>query len=249
MVSQVTTDLITYYQNLLIKQYRSKPKARGTIGMFVTPVLMPQGGNVLTDNEGNPFEDNEDVLIEDQSIDNLPILPLAVQNCFNISAALGPTAQGVQMDIVAKYIMPNGSTRNGFTFSGSITLNDIQFLQLLQIMIARNKLRADLGSIQAFLYEFFSGTFQMFDHKTMRNSFFYLVPVGANILAEFFVNLGQLPAPLGVGNGYLIAGNPNSYFQFSRYSETPKTGNGFSLYAGAQIATPPLSYNNSLGKI
>lgn len=37
-----TQDLVSYYCNLLIKQYLGKPKARATIQAQITPVLMPQ---------------------------------------------------------------------------------------------------------------------------------------------------------------------------------------------------------------
>lgn len=39
---QTPIEIIEYYKDLLILQYRGKPKARGTIGTAVTPSIMPQ---------------------------------------------------------------------------------------------------------------------------------------------------------------------------------------------------------------
>lgn len=40
MASQTPQELVEYYQNLLITQYNAKPKASGTIGASISPILM-----------------------------------------------------------------------------------------------------------------------------------------------------------------------------------------------------------------
>lgn len=42
MAIDTTKELVEYYVNLLIKQYRDKPKARATIAAQATPIIMPQ---------------------------------------------------------------------------------------------------------------------------------------------------------------------------------------------------------------
>ncbi len=181
------SEIISRYPNLLIAQYKQKPKAFATIRDLVTPVVMNQ-------------------------------LPLKVQKSYNIDPDLGPTAEGVQLDIIGKYV---GASRNGFDFSGAVTLTDAQYLVYIQIMIARNKLAADQYSIQEFIHTYFDGVIQEFDNQTMGINYFYLVPFGENLLAEFFIRAGQLPKPLGVAMAFLTYAQPvNNFFgmQSTKYT-------------------------------
>lgn len=82
------SNLVAYYQNLLILQYNNKPKALATISTQVKPVLIPQ-------------DDGES-------------LPLAVQNGFNLMG--DNVAIGKQLDILGKYVGVTRSG-HGFTTS------------------------------------------------------------------------------------------------------------------------------------
>jgi len=227
-------EIIDYYPNLLIVQYINKPRAFATVEALVEPVLMPVGGNVVTDNEGNPVFDLDGNVVLDGPVTGL--LPLLLQQAFNLS-----TAVGKQLDTLGKYI---GAPRNGFTFSGTITLNDGQYRQLLLAVIARNHLRADLSSIQAFFASFFSGVFLSFDHGNMRMSFYYLMQTGVNVVAEFFVKLGLLPRPLAVGDGLPIYAFPNNnFFGFRTYfAPAPAFVAPFNSYSSYLTNRPWLTY-------
>jgi hypothetical protein len=157
----ISTETIKYYSDLLIRQYRMKPKAVADIQAEVTPIIMPMS-------DGN-------------------ILPLAVQNAFDMD-----TAVGVQLDTLGTYI---GVTRQGSTFSGSTTLGDEDYKKLLHIVAQRNVLRADLSSIQDFFYNNFRGLFQVTDNLNMNMTYTYLGKTGENIVAEFFIEGGFLPVP------------------------------------------------------
>ncbi len=159
------TDLAAYYSSLLISQYRWKPKAVATIQADAIPWIMPLAAN-----------------------DN-PLL-LAIQNAFNL-----PTAVGVQLDVLGKYI---GAKRQQQCFSGPITLDDDTYRELLFVVAQRRTLRADTASIQAFIVNNFGGDIQVVDAFRMQMVYYYKVQPGVNIVAECFIKMGLLPSPLGV---------------------------------------------------
>ena len=245
MGPQTTTQLADYYAGLLIREYISEPRAFATIEQSIMPILMPQGNDVLLDNEDDPIFDNEGDPVVNADPDLKPIIPLAIQTAFNINPALGPTAVGKQLDIIGKYV---GVKRVGFTFSGSIILDDTQFLLLIQIASARNILRADLVSIQHFIHTFFNGILSVVDQLNMRMTYLFLGQVGQNPVAEFFIKLGLLPKPLGVGLGALPYIFPSStYFGFASYggAGVPSYVGGMGSY-NAQLTGAFLSYNNTI---
>jgi hypothetical protein len=177
-----TQDFVDYYENLLIREYNGLPKASAHIAAIVKPLLVPQSGE--------------------------PIIPLAIQQAFDIS-----TATGKQLEILGKYV---GASKTGFDFSGAITLNDSQFRELIQIMAVRNRLSGKLSDIQDFIADFFPGVFQIIDNFNMRISYLYWKTIGSNPVAEIFIKMGALPKPLGVGMGLPIYAAPyTSFFGFS----------------------------------
>jgi hypothetical protein len=229
MATQTTQELIDYYADLLIKQYKEKPKAYRTIEMLVEPILMPQAGEIVTDNEGNVVYDNEGQPVFEDYVE--PILPVAVQNGFDIE-----TAVGAQLDTLGKYI---GASRQGFDFSGAVTLTDDQYRQLLTIVAARYRLTAKCSDIQDFIHKFFDGTLQVFDNKFMHMSYFYLVDVGVNIIAEFFIKMGLLPSPLGVGTAPLIRFFPTRDWFALRdvVNANPNPNTGLNSVGDPQVGT------------
>ena len=164
-------------------------------------------------------------------------LPLAIQNAFNID-----TAVGVQLDILGKYI---GAKRSGFDFSGPVTLNDTQYRQLLKILIARNIMTATLKDIQAFIHIYFSGVIKVFDRRSMSVHWYYLVKTGTNIVAEFFIKLGKLPRPQGVGEDiiYAYTSPATAFFGLRTYaSPAPDTVYPLNTYADYVTTWPMMLY-------
>jgi hypothetical protein len=175
MAAQTAQDFITYYQNLLIIQYLGKTKARGTIAALITPVVMPQASLAVT------------------------TLPLAVQAAYDITSA--SPAIGKQLDVIGKYA---GVSRYGYDFKGPVTLNDTDFLTLIKIAIIQNSANSSLSDIQALINDFFPGKMRVFDYLDMRMSYFMDPSAASLTLAEFFVEQGSLPKPMGVQLGSLI---------------------------------------------
>lgn len=185
------TQLLAYYKNLLIRQYNGLRKASETIGALVAPVLIPQNGGFVTDNEGDIVTDNEGWPITVLDPNAQPIIPLAIQQAFNIQTALM-----AQLIILGKYV---GVVPTGQDFSGFVTLTQSQFQQLIAIASARNILRGTTFAINFFISAFFTGTLTVVDDLNMHMTYFYAAQFGSNIVAEFFIKAGLLPKPLAVG--------------------------------------------------
>lgn len=200
--------LQTYYANLLILQYRSKPKAFATIRAVAKAAIINQ-------------------------------IPLAVQDAFNLDTAIG-----VQLDVLGKYA---GVTRNGYDFSGPVTLDDENFRQLIKIQIIQNSSGSSLADIDNLLEIFFENVIFVFDHKDMRMSYYIDSNEVSTELAEFFVMGGFLPRPMGVQLSAIIyAPVLDTFFGFRTYYAPAYNVSPFNTYADYEMDTPWLSYANAI---
>ena len=182
------------------------------------------------------------------TVDQLPAL---IRDGFNIDPNLGPTAVGAQLDIIGKYV---GASRNGYNFTGPITLNDSDFLLLIKLAIAQNTSQATLADIQNFILQYFSGAFIVFDFGGMRMGYYLESDVGSQNLVQLFVKQGRLPKPMGVTLSSLIyapAAKLKSFFGFSttalptviNYNRT-----GFNHTASYTTSSPWLSTANAISQ-
>lgn len=206
-----TQELINYYANLLIIQYRGKPKAYATIQTLVEPVIMDQ-------------------------------LPISVQAAFEISTAVGD-----QLDVIGKYV---GASRNGYDFSGPVTLNDANYRTLIGLKITLNSMGSSLETIQDFIDTNFSGQIEVYDFTNMTME--YYVP-GTNLLTEFFVKAGFLPRPMAVGLRATIKPPvpANYYFgctDYNNYPGAPTTWhrNPLNNYDTYNTSWPFLTYEHEI---
>jgi hypothetical protein len=143
-------------------------------------------------------------------------LPLQIQSAFNLTGS--DTAIGVQLDIIGKYV---GVTRTGVGFNGPITLDDADFLTLIQMGIIRNRSGSSLLTIQLLLNQFFAGQVYVFDYANMQMSYLINTGVGSQDLIDLFVTEGLLPRPMGVGLSVIAAPVINKFFGFGSYSADP----------------------------
>lgn len=141
----------------------------------------------------------------------MQLLPLNVQNAFMLSSA-----EGVQLDIIARYV---GVTRNGYGFQGqAISLDDTDFITLIQMGILTNHSDASLATIQNLIHTYFSGQILVFDHQNMTLSYMVNTSIGSNNLVQMFLSQGLLPQPMGVQIAATIyAGNITNFFGFVTY--------------------------------
>lgn len=275
-----TQDIADYYANLLILQYRGKPKASAMVYDTVIPLLTgtsdiqflsfsiePTSGTFKLDYEGSStsalnynasagtiqtalqtiltapltvsvagtvadgltftfsgYTDAVSLLsVSDNTLSDNPIqviasiglqLPLAVQAGFNLIAGTG-TAVGVQLNVLGKYV---GVTRSGYGFNGPITLNDSDFLKLIQMAIIRNSAGSSLGTIQNFINQFFGGEIYVFDYQHMNMSYLIDSAIGSQNLIEMFVTQGLLPRPMAVGLSVIVAPVIDEFFAFRTYN-------------------------------
>lgn len=233
-----TTEFQNYYSALLPLQFQ-KPNAIATIETEVYPVLMPQDGGLVTDNEGDIVTDSEGYPVTVLDPDAAPILPLALLPAFNLA-----TAVGQQLQFIAEGI---GAKNYGYNLSGQyVTLPDSQYRLLLAAVQGKNYLVATTAAIQAFVAQYFSGIMRVRDETEMRVSYTYLAPLGSLPWAELFISQGFLPRPLGVEMGLIIG---TAFWGCITYSiPTPPSWirPGCTYSAPVTSPTPILLYSDGL---
>lgn len=239
MATQTTEQLINYYANLLIYQYVSQLRAYNTVFIDVQPILMSQGFmSPLTDNEGNLIINNEgDAVYSDVTTE--PILPLALQDAFTLS-----TAVGVQLNVLAEYI---GGLRTNLQLNGTyLTFTDEQFSSYLSALAARNNLASDMGSISVFFSKYFPDEFSVYDLENMHMTFIYHLNPGDDPVAEAFITSGHLPVPMAVGATLIINPVAFAFFAFRTYNAVAQPDTtGYNFYIDTQVGKT-LSYTNVL---
>ncbi len=169
-------------------------------------------------------------------------LPTQVMNGFNLTGA--SPAVGVQLDVLGKYA---GVSRNGYGFNGPITLNDADFLTLIQMAIIRNFSGSSLFDIQALIAQFFPGSILVFDYQNMQMSYLISSTVGSQDLVQMFVVQKLLPKPMGVGLANVIyAPIVTTFFGFRTYALAAHNSSPFNTYGSYQTNRPWLSYANAI---
>lgn len=167
------------------------------------------------------------------------LLPFDLNTCFDLE-----TAVGVQLDIVGKY---QNVSRNGYDFTGPITLDDSDYRSLIKMAIVKNSAGSSLYDIQNMLSIFFPGTFLVFDYQNMQMDYFFSSEIGSVQLAEMFVTNGLLPKPMAVLVGALIyAPTINNFFGFRTYSYQSPNIRGFNSYTDYSMEKPWLNYSDAI---
>lgn len=230
-----TDELIAYYTGLVIYQYSNQPNASALVSATVTPILMPQGHNLLIDLDGNPVVDLDGNPVYDSLEYNDPILPLALQEAFNF-----PGATGIQLNIIAKYL--GGKRTNKLLDGTNYTMGDDEFTTYLQLLAVRNGLSSDLGTIQDFLHEYFvdggNDVLILYDHKNMSIGYLYLATPGTYPFFESFITSGHLPKPMAVGSTLISTLGTLNFFAFRNYYDVAPVGTtGYNFYVDPQIGT------------
>jgi hypothetical protein len=171
-------------------------------------------------------------------------LPLAIQNAFNVVGS--NAAQGVQLDVIGKYV---GATRSAFvTGIGFVTLDDADFLTLIQLAIVQNSNGSSLYDIVTVLYQFFPNEIFAYDFKNMQMSYLISTSVGSLTLLLLAIQEGFLPVPMAVQVSSIIyAANINNLFGFITYEIPTQTNTTpFNDYSSYQTDWPWLSYASSI---
>lgn len=213
--------LITGYEEVTVSGNLQNTEHKYTVKFTgVTPIVAPL---VITDNTLLDFNGDPMKLSTAQA--DL-VLPLAVQNAFNLIG--DDVAVGVQLDVLGKYI---GIPRTGPGFTGQITLTDHDYLSLLQLGIARNNLGSSLYDIDTFITIFFQGNILVFDLANMHMTYMLSTAVGSMDFVQRVIVGNLLPKPMGVGLGLIIyAPVVTNFFGFRTYEAEAPSSTPFNTY-------------------
>lgn len=169
-------------------------------------------------------------------------LPLAVQAGYNIT---GPNpAVGKQLDVLGKYV---GASRTSRGFTTQITLDDVDFLSLIQMAITINNSGSSLATIQQQLHQFFPNEILVFDYKDMTMSYLISEAVGSQELIQVFIEEGFLPRPMTVRIRVVIyAPTIDNFFGFRTYELPAFNASPFNSYTDYEMDRPWLSYADAI---
>lgn len=164
-------------------------------------------------------------------------LPMNIEQSFDLE-----TATGNQLDILGKWA---GVSREGFSFSGPLVLDDNDYRKIIRLKIIKNSSGSSLAEIKELLFQYFTNFIRVFDYKDMSMSYYINSSFGSQELAEFFINKDLLPAPMAVGIGSIIYHPTLKFFSFRTYREESK-GFPFNTYSFYDENWPWLSYAYAL---
>lgn len=173
-----------------------------TLGIFFIGVIGVASLLTISNNNLSP---TSIITVEEQDL----ILPLAVQDAFDIE-----TAEGVQLDILGKYA---GVIRTVTTKNQTIVLDDNDFKALIKFAVVKNNSGSSLSTIEKNLNMFFQNDFVVTDYKTMNMSFIFGSTIGSINLFLVLVSENLLPVPMAVGYSAIIPPFVGQFFGYSTY--------------------------------
>jgi hypothetical protein len=223
VITTAVSTLGEYYANLLILEYIGQPNASAMISAIANMVTMPATSTQTADD----------------------ILPLVVQNAYNLT-----TASGVQLNIIGAYL---GVTRYSTDFNGnSIVLSDADFQTLIKLAAASRISGNSLADIDNFLYTNFPGEVFITDNLNMSISYLINSSVGSQNLIDAFINEELLPKPMAVAIGAVIVNPSLNFFGFSSYGPNgtwipaAPLVQGFNTYSSYNTNSPWLTYQMAI---
>lgn len=170
----------------------------------------------------------------------MDLVPQQVENAFQIGSAAG-----VQLDTIGTYV---GVTRSGVLPNGqTVTLGDLEYTQLVNAAVVRNNAGSSLARIQELLAQLFPDQIRVFDHETMRLSYYVFSDGISPDVAALFVVKGLLPKPLGVAIAVVYAPLPilGELFGMRTY-DTALDNKPLNTYDDYQLDWPFLTYQYAL---
>lgn len=202
---------------------------------YITSVI-----NLLVDNNALLDADSNPVVADAQCIGDQ--LPFQVQNAFNLIGS--SIASGVQLDTIGKY---QNVTRSGIGFNGPVTLDDSDFLKLIQLATIRNSSGSSLSTIQNLLSIYFSGEIYVFDYQTMQMSYLINTSIIDEDLLSLFISEGLLPRPMAVALSIIAFPIVDKFFAFRTYSAPAWVNTTpFNSYASYDTSWLWLSYQDAI---
>lgn len=168
-------------------------------------------------------------------------LPVAVMNAYNLIGT--NTAVGKQLDVLGKYV---GVKRTGIGTNGPISLDDADFLTLIQFAILINTAESSLSAIQALLNQYFPNEILVFDYRNMQMSYLVSSSLGNQDLIQLAIAEDLLPRPMAVSLSIVTAPVINTFFGFRTYAYVVPNNSPLNSYASYQTDRPWLSYKDAV---
>lgn len=191
-------DIKEYYANLLILQYRGKPKARATVQMgcdiYSGDGLVFQIGNILDIDtaQGAQLDIIGKILDCPRTIQGLN--PDKQYFSFEYEGALGfSTAQSLSNGIFKTYYN---------SIQSQYALKDEDYRQLLKFKAIVNILRASWASMDEAIYNNFGGLIVLANNKNLTIT--YIIAKELNVVAQAALIQGYFRAPIGIGFNYIV---------------------------------------------
>ncbi|MDR1282935.1 MAG: DUF2612 domain-containing protein [Opitutaceae bacterium] len=238
MTSEQITD---YYTDLLILQYRLKPRARATIAAFVRQAVADRAALLL-----NSAFDLDTAT--GRQLDTIAKY-IGVPREYNYQATRDYFCFADAADIphengFADYLDPTANQhaifyQYGYSDQSTGTLTDARLLLLIKLKIARNKSDSTLAGIMADMNRVFKGAVDVVDNRDMTLVFKVdsaLVDVPLELIEPI------LPRPAGVGIGVT---DWISRFRLGNYANTDSTRRGLRRYEGDPTGSAVIDYETT----
>lgn len=228
------SELILYYVNLLIIQYRTLPKASAHIAALIKQLMIydlmiqVRDGYNLDDAVGVQL----DILGKYLGNDRIITGTVFTRDYFGL-VIYGATAPFDHEPFI-EYgdTIPDVQWRRYEEDNQSLfTLNDEEYRFFLKLKLIQNYSNASNQEIDLFLDEFFGDNVIFTDREDMTISYIF----GENVerLVTIAVSEGLLPKPAAVGLSVSFVPDINNIYTMILYGETtPDFGVGFAEYGG-----------------
>lgn len=193
------SELVAYYQNLLVVQYKVLPNAQGTIGALATEVVANQiynqvmQGFDLTTAIGAQLDVLAQYVGAPREIHGYnPLIPY-----FSFPPYAGPTPPDIGFASYSDVTDPPDLWLSYSTATTTYVLTDGQLRQLIAYLIAVHASDHTLQSIDLILQTFFGVYCTMTDNEDMTMTYTHLL-TDPNYLFSIIDQLNLLPHPGGV---------------------------------------------------
>jgi len=230
-------ELIEYYTNLLILQYRGKPKAENTIRAVIEAIMIYE----LIESVANAYDIDNAVGVQ---LDIIGVY-LGIDRIVTGVAFTRDYWGFMEYGDIAPFnffpFMEYGQDPPDVQFrsyreskQSLFTLNDEEFRTILKLKIGQNNSNYSTKDIDDFLFAFFQDNVIFTDRKNMTIS--YIFDKSVQRLVTIAASENLIPKPAAVGLSLSFTEDIENIFTFGSYSGSyPDFGVGFAEYSQPKI--------------
>ena len=243
-------ELVQYYRNLLIIQYRGKERAGDTVSAFVSEALIYE---LIRDVEGAYDIDTAvgnqlDIIGKYVGVSRTITGTTFTRDYFGLSS-YGDTAPfDFNSYMLYGEIPPDIQYRSYEESSQSLfDLNDEEYRMIIKLKIVQNQSNFSIPEIDSFINNFFGEGVIFGDRFNM--SIYYIFPKNLERLVTIAKSQNLIPKPLAVGASVAFTNDTSSIFSYSKYGgSAPTYAIGYIPY-GSTESGGFLEYGTALQKV